>query len=48
MQLSLRSQNSGHTLFQLLQDIISHEKRDLSFVLKILKMIYCYDIWIDM
>ena len=48
MQLSLRSQNSGHTLLQLLQDIISNEKRDLSFMLKILKMIYCYDIWIDM
>ena len=40
MQLSLRSQNSGYTLFQLFQDIISHERRDLSFIFKILKMIY--------
>ena len=47
MQLSLRSQNSGYTLFQHFQDIISHERRDLSFMFKILKIIYCYDIWID-
>ena len=40
MQLSLHSQNSGYTLFQLFQDIISHERRYLSFIFKILKMIY--------
>ena len=32
MQLSLRSQSSGYTLFQLFQDIISHEKRSFLYL----------------
>ena len=42
MPLSFRSQNSGYTLFQLFHDLISHERRNLCFMFKILKMIYCY------
>ena len=41
MQLHLCfSQNSGYTLFQLFQDMISHERRDLSSFFKIRKIIY--------